>query len=139
MNLREFLLITDNPLGRNQQLINQQLSNPTGFRPASQQQRQRTIHNEAEGKADIRLGGRTSLGVLFGNLIDNVDVPEELDEFRYSVGTDLGYTFDVARNSRVFVAYKVAFEAFAPMGQYRWGARIQPSRCMPLALVRGMS
>ena len=86
------------------------MSNPTGFRPASQQQRQRTIHNEAEGKADIRLGGRTSLGVLFGNLIDNVDVPEELDEFRYSVGTDLGYAFNVARNSRVFVAYKVTFE-----------------------------
>ena len=116
VNLREFLLITDNPLGRNQQLSNQQLSNPTGFRPASQQQRQRTIHNEAEGKADIRLGGRTSLGVLFGNLIDNVDVPEELDEFRYSVGTDLGYTFDVARNSRVFVAYKVTFESFRPNG-----------------------
>ena len=122
VNLREFLLITDNPLGRNQQLINQQLNNPTGFRPASQQQRQRTIHNEAEGKADIRLGGRTSLGVLFGNMIDNVEVPDELDEFRYSVGTDLGYTFDVARNSRVFMAYKVTFESFRPNGPVPLGS-----------------
>ena len=86
VSLREFLLITDNPLGRDERL-----SNPTGLRPASQQQRERTIHNEAEGRADIRLGGRTSLGVVFGNLIDDVDVPEELDEFRYTVGTELGY------------------------------------------------
>jgi hypothetical protein len=54
--------------------------------------------------------------VLFGSLIDNVDVPEELDEFRYTVGTELGYTFNVARNSRVFVAYKVTFESFRPNG-----------------------
>jgi hypothetical protein len=111
VRLRELLLITDNPLDRNEQL-----SDPTGQRPASQQQRQRTIHNEAEGRADIRLGGRTSLGVLFGNLIDNVDVPEELDEFRYSVGTELGYLFNVARNSRVFVAYQVTFESFRNNG-----------------------
>ena len=92
------------------------------MRPASQQQRDRTIHNEAEGRADIRLGGRTSLGVVFGNLIDNVDVPEELDEFRYTVGTDLGYTFNVARNSRVFVAYQVTFESFRPNGPVPLGS-----------------
>jgi hypothetical protein len=111
VRLRELLVITDDPLGRNERL-----SDPTGLRPASQQQRGRTIHNEAEGRADIRLGGRTSLGVLLGNLIDNVDTPEELDEFRYTVGTDLGYTFNVARNSRVFVAYQVTFESFRANG-----------------------
>src|SRR4029450_11292332 len=76
VNLRELLLITENPLARDQRL-----SDPTGLRAASQQQRERTIHNEAQGRADIRLGGRTSLGVVFGNLIDNVYVPQELDEF----------------------------------------------------------
>lgn len=111
VRLRELLVITDNPLDRNERL-----SDPTGQRPASQQQRQRTVHNEAEGRADIRLGGRTSLGVLFGNLIDNVEVSNELDEFRYTVGTDLGYTFNVARNSRVFVAYLVTFESFRANG-----------------------
>src|SRR4030095_2265178 len=45
VHFREFLLIPDTPPERNQQLSNQQLSNPTGFRPASQQQPQRTIHN----------------------------------------------------------------------------------------------
>ena len=111
VSLRELLVITDNVLARDERL-----SNPTGLRPASQQQRERTIHNEAEGRADIRLGGRIALGVLFGNLIDNVDVPEELDEFRYTVGTDLGYVFDVARDSRVFVLYKATFETFNDNG-----------------------
>jgi Putative outer membrane beta-barrel porin, MtrB/PioB len=111
VRLRELLLITENPLARDERL-----SDPTGLRPVSQQQRERTIHNEAEGRVDIRLGGRTSLGVRFGNLIDDVDTPEELDEFRYTVGTELGYLFNVARNSRVFVAYLVTFESFRDNG-----------------------
>ena len=111
VRFRELLVITDNPLGRDERL-----SPPTGLRPASQQQRERTIHNEAEGRADIRLGGRTSLGVVFGNLVDDVDVPDEFDEFRYTVGTDLGYTFNVARNSRAFVAYQATFESFRDNG-----------------------
>src|SRR5262249_6425325 len=111
VSARELLLITDNPFARDQRL-----SDPTGLRPASQQQRARTLHNEAQGRVDIRLGGRTSLGVVFGNLIDDVDVPQELDEFRYTVGTELGYLFNVARNSRVFVAYQVTFETFRNNG-----------------------
>ncbi len=111
VSMRELLLITDDPLARDQRL-----SDPTGLRPASQQQRNRTIHNEAQGRVDIRLGGRTSLGVVFGSLIDDVSIPEELDEFRYTVGTELGYLFNVARNSRVFVAYQVSFETFRDNG-----------------------
>jgi hypothetical protein len=49
-------------------------------------------------------------------LIDDVDVPDELDEFRYTVGTELGYLINVARNSRVFVAYQVTFETFRNNG-----------------------
>jgi len=62
VSLRDLLLITEDPLGRNERL-----SDPTGLRPVSQQQRARTIHNEAEGRVDVRLGGRTSLGELIGN------------------------------------------------------------------------
>jgi hypothetical protein len=111
VRLRELFVLTEDPLGRDERL-----SDPTGLRPASQQQRQRTIRNEAEGRADIRLGGRTSLGVRFGNLIDDVDIPEELDEFRYTVGIEPGYTFNVARNSRVFVVYQATFESFRDNG-----------------------
>jgi hypothetical protein len=49
-------------------------------------------------------------------LVDDVDVPQELDEFRYTVGTELGYLFNVARNSRVFVGYQVSFETFRNNG-----------------------
>jgi len=111
VRLRDLFLLTENPFGRDERL-----SNPTGLRPVSQQQRTRTIHNEAEGRADIRLGGRMSLGVLFGSLVDDVNVPQELDEFRYTVGTELGYALNVARDSRVFVAYQVAFESFRANG-----------------------
>jgi hypothetical protein len=54
--------------------------------------------------------------VVLGNLVDDVDVPDELDEFRYTVGTELGYIFNVARNSRVYMAYQVTFESFRDNG-----------------------
>jgi predicted porin len=111
VRLRELLLETDDPLGRDERL-----SDPTGLRPVSQQQRARTLHNEVEGRADVRLGGRLSLGVLFGSLIEDVDVPQELDEFRYTVGTELGYAINVARESRVFLAYQVTFDSFRDNG-----------------------
>jgi hypothetical protein len=111
VRLRDLLLITENPFGRDERL-----SDPTGLRPVSQQRRARTIRNEAEGMADVRLGGRLSLGVLFGSLVEDVDVPEELDEFRYTVGTELGYVVNVARNSRVFVQYQATFESFRDNG-----------------------
>jgi len=117
VRMRELLVITNNPVARGEQLFP-----PTGFRPASQQQSERTLSNQVEGRADVRLGGRTSIGVLFSSLIDNVDVPDELDEFRYTVGTDLGYTFDVARNSRVFLAYTATFENFNSNGTVPLGS-----------------
>jgi hypothetical protein len=54
--------------------------------------------------------------VLFGNLIEDVESPEELDEFRYTVGTELGYALNVVRDSRVFVGYQVTFEDFRNNG-----------------------
>src|SRR5215813_4221200 len=60
VNMRELLLITTNPLARNELL-----GNPTGFRPASQQTSERTLRSEAEGTADIRLRGRTAVGLVF--------------------------------------------------------------------------
>jgi hypothetical protein len=107
----ELLQESEDPSGRDERLFV-----PLGLRPTSQQQRTRTLRNEAEGRADLRLGGRLSLGVLFASLIEDVDIPEELDEFRYTVGTELGYALNVARDSRVFVAYQVTFESFRDNG-----------------------
>lgn len=64
----------------------------------------------------MRLGGRTSLGVRFESLIEDVSTPQELDEFRYTVGTELGYVVNVARASRVLLAYQVAFHTFRDNG-----------------------
>ena len=117
VRLRDLFLVTEDPFGREERL-----SDPTGLRPVSEQRRARTIRNEAEGKIDVRLGGRLSLGVLLGSLVEDVDIPEELDEFRYTVGTDLGYAVNVARNSRVFVAYQVTFESFRTNGSVPQGS-----------------
>jgi hypothetical protein len=111
VRVRELLQVSEDPSGRDERL-----GVPLGLRPASQQQRTRTIRNEADGRADIRLGGRLSLGVLFASLIEDVDIPEELDEFRYTVGTELGYALNVMRESRVFVTYQVTFESFRDNG-----------------------
>jgi hypothetical protein len=113
VRLCELLVVTEELFSRG---ANELLSNPTGLRPVSQQQRAHTLHNEVEGRADVRLGGRMSLGVLFGSLIDDVSTPQELDEFRYTVGTELGYALNVARDSRVVVAYQVTFESFRANG-----------------------
>src|SRR4029434_11135805 len=48
--------------------------------------------------------------------MDNADVPNERNEFRYTVGTELGYLIDVARNSRVFALYLATFESFSANG-----------------------
>ena len=114
--LRELLTVTEQPLGRDERL-----SDPTGLRPVSQQQRARTTRNEVESRADVQLGGRLSLGVLFGNLIEDVQVPQELDEFRYTVGTELGYVVNVLRDSKVFVAYQVTFDSFRDNGSIPLG------------------
>jgi hypothetical protein len=111
VRLRDLLLVTDDPLG-----LTERLGNPTGLRPASEQQRAPALRNEAQGAIDVRLGGRTSLGVRFESLIDDVDIPGDLDEFRYTVGTELGYVVNVARESRVLVAYQVTFHTFRDNG-----------------------
>src|SRR5919202_5570562 len=64
VRVRELLQVSKDPAGRDERL-----GVPLGLRPVSQQQRTRTIRNEAEGGADIRLGGRLSLGVVFATLI----------------------------------------------------------------------
>ena len=111
VRLRELFVVTEDQFARDERL-----GDPTGLRPVSDQRRARTIRNEADGRIDVRPGGRLSLGLLVRSLIEDVDVPEELDEFRYSVGTELGYTINVARDSRVFVGYQVTFESFRTNG-----------------------
>lgn len=111
VDVRDLLLVTEEPFERDERL-----DNPTGLRPRSLQDRARTLRNQVKARLDARLGGRTALGLLFASLIDDVDIPDELDEFRYTVGAELGYVVNVARDSRVLVAYQVTFHTFGDNG-----------------------
>lgn len=84
----------------------------TGIRLASAQGRRRTITNIADAALDIQLGTRSTLGLVFQSVVNNVDIPTEVDETSYSVGANLGYLTDVARGSTASLAYLVTFHAF---------------------------
>ncbi|RMF88551.1 MAG: hypothetical protein D6736_10230 [Nitrospinota bacterium] len=108
LTLRDSLVITEE-----ETLRVETTEDPTGLRPVSQQRRRRTFENRARIAPELRLGGRTFLGVLFESLLDDVDVPEEVDETRYSVGANLGYLIHVARGTRVNLGYVLTFHQFS--------------------------
>src|SRR5262249_53875052 len=83
-----------------------------GSRPASQQLRRRTVTNIADSALDIQLGPRSTLGLVFKSIVNNVDVADEVDETSYSVGANLGDLTDVARQSTGYLSYLVTFHTF---------------------------
>jgi len=83
-----------------------------GLRPASEQGRRRTVTNIADSALDIQLGTRSTLGLVFNSIVNNVDIPTEVDETSYSVGVNLGYLTDVARGSKVSLSYLVTLHTF---------------------------
>lgn len=105
--VRELLIVTEEPFGRQERL-----DEPTGLRPGSLQQRSRTIRNELLSGLDVNLGARTSLGARFESLIEDVSTEQELDEFRYTLGVELGYLVNPVRESRALLAYQVSFHSF---------------------------
>lgn len=111
IDLRDTLILTEEPVDRELPI-----EDATGLRPGSTQRRERTLRNQAEVAFDIQLLTRWALGVSSSVLIDDVDVPNELDELRYSVGAELGYVTDIARDSRLGVAYELAFHTFSENG-----------------------
>lgn len=88
----------------------------TGLRPVSDQARRRTIRNSANGLLAVRVAPRTSIELLADSLLVDVDVPSELDEFRYTFGTNVSYLTHVARDSRVSVGYDITFHTFRDNG-----------------------
>jgi len=101
------LAITEEPLERID-VINQF----AGLRPASQQGRRRTVTNIADSALDIQLGSRSTLGLVFNSIVNNVDIPTEVDETSYSAGVNLGYLTNVARRSTGYLSYLVTFHTF---------------------------
>jgi len=107
LRVTDILVSTEEPRDRTD-VINQF----AGLRPASEQGRRRTVTNIADSALDIQLGTRSTLGVVFKSIVNNVDVPDEVDETSYSVGANLGYLTDVARRSTGYLSYLVTFHTF---------------------------
>ena len=108
VNARESLIITEEPNNRRLEI-----DEVIGLRPVSEQGRARTLHNRADVRLDAQLAPRALLGLLFESVIDNVNIPQEVDEFQYTIGAEFGYLVHIARASRVTVAYDVAFHTFS--------------------------
>jgi hypothetical protein len=111
LKVNELLVITEEPGDRIQEVDDINL-NPDA-RSDSREGRERTLRNVATASLNIGLASRTSLGLLFENLIEDVEDVDELDEFRYALGTELGYLTDVARQNRVFLSYAATLFTFS--------------------------
>ena len=109
LRVTDTLAITDEPQDRTT-VINQF----AGLRPASQQARSHTVTNIANSALDIQLATRSTLGLVFNSIVNNVDVSNEVNETSYSVGANLGYLTDVTRGSKVSLSYLATFHTFRP-------------------------
>ncbi len=108
LEVGEELIITEEPGDRTRDVDTDQ-----GTNDASDESRERTIRNTANISLNVGLTPRTSLGLLFENLIEEVEDNQELDEFRYVLGTELGYLTNVARQNRVVLTYQASIFTFS--------------------------
>lgn len=107
LNVRDRLVITEEQEDR---VV--EIDDATGLRPVSDQARRRTIRNRGNAALDVRIAPRIIVGLLLDSLFVDVDVPDEVDEFRYTVGLNIGYLTHIARESRVSLDYKMTFHNF---------------------------
>jgi hypothetical protein len=109
--VRDTLIITQEPGDR---LL--EIDEATGLRSISQESREQTVRNRATATLDLLLTARSTFTVLFDSLIEDVEDPTEVDEFRYTLGAELGYLLDVRRGSRLRLFYDVTFHTFSQNG-----------------------
>jgi len=111
LKVSELLVITEEPGDRIRE-VDDIDPNPDA-RPGSREERERFLRNVASVALNAGLTARTSLGFLFESLLEDVEDDEELDEFRYLLGTELGYFTDVARQNRAFLSYAATIFTFS--------------------------
>jgi hypothetical protein len=76
-----------------------------GTRGRSDAERGQTIRNYATSSLRFQLASRSSIGLLFNNLIEDVEDPDEVDEVRYTVGTEFGYLTHIQRQNRILLRF----------------------------------
>ena len=109
LTLSNNLRITQEPSDREREVIRDD-----GTREISDEEREQTIRNIAEAALRFQLAPRSSIRLLFESLIEDVDDPDEDDEFTYALGTEFGYLTNIQRLNRFllgFVAEIFTFEA----------------------------
>lgn len=112
VNVRDTLISTTEPL---QNFIG--ITEATGLRNISQQRRARTFRNTAGAAAEIRVGARVTIDPAFEYSIYDINLPQELDETRYTVGAEVGYLTDVGRKSKAYISYMATFFLFDQNGR----------------------
>ena len=111
LKVNELLEITEDPGDRIREVDD--ISENPDARSRSNEARGRTIRNAAAVSLDVGLTARTSLGLQFENLYDDVADKDELDEVRYVLGARLGYLTDVARQNRASLGYAATAFTFS--------------------------
>lgn len=119
--LRDTLVITEEPGDRFVEI-----DEATGLRSESQENREQTIRNRATATLEYLLASRSTLSLLFDSLIDDVEDPDDVDEFRYTLGVELGYLANVLRGNRVRLFYDVTFHNFSENGPLPPGQAEEP-------------
>lgn len=107
VGLKERLTITEEPGDRIREVIRED-----GTRETSDAGREQTIRNVAEADLRLQLAPRSSIGLLFNNLIEDVDDPDEVDEIRYTAGAEFAYLTHVQRQNRILFAFTTDFFNF---------------------------
>jgi Putative beta-barrel porin 2 len=100
VTLNNRFTITDEPDDRDRLIILED-----GTRDRSDAERQQTMRNYLTSSLRFQLAPRSSIGLLFDNRIEDVEDPDELDEFSYTVGTEFGYLTHVQRQNRLLFRY----------------------------------
>jgi len=98
--LSDRFTITEEPSERDRDIILED-----GTRGRSDEEREQTIRNYATSELRFQLAPRSSIGLLFENLIEDVEDPDEVDEVRYTVGTEVSYFTHIQRQNRVLLAF----------------------------------
>jgi hypothetical protein len=111
LKVSELLVITEEPSDRIRDVDD--ISDNPDERPESDENRGRTIRNTAVASLNVGLTPRTSLGLQFENLFEDVADKDELDEVRYVLGTEFGYLTDVARQNRASLRYAATIFTFS--------------------------
>ena len=94
-----------------------EVTDEDGTRSESDTEREQTIRNVAEASLRFQLAPRSSIEMLFNNLIEDVEDPDEVDEIRYRLGAEFAYLTNVQRGNRALFGFTTDIFTFSANGE----------------------